>query len=508
MIKRSIEADQEQHFRVDHLKADLKARSVRGGAVTTVSQIGKLVLNLGSLAILARLLTPQDFGLLAMVATLTNLVILFKDMGLSMATVQRAEINHEQVSTLFWINVAFSGIVSLLIAAIAPFVAQFYGEPKLVSITLALAAGLALSGFIVQHEALMRRQMRFKDLAIIQLGSLLVGAATATILALSGWGYWALVLKQIAEQITNLVGVWVLCTWRPGLPVWSSEVRSMVTFGGNFTGFNFVNYFARNLDNILIGWRWGALPLGLYDKAYQLFLLPIQQVNLPFAAVATPALSRMVDSPESYRRAYLRVVEKIALITMPFVAFTIATSDWIIRVALGEQWMGASDIFVWLGFTALVQPIANSTGWLFLTQGRTREMFQWGIMGSTLSVVAIILGLPWGPVGVAIGYSLNGLLLQTPLLFWFVCRKGPIKTKDFYVTIAPSALAAMVALLAMLGFRQWFKVGDPLLGLAIAIAITLLTSGLALSIVPAGRRAIQDLIAISHIILNRTRLAK
>jgi PST family polysaccharide transporter len=492
MRKVSSANDPERYFCTNHLMTDLKGRSLRGGVVTVASQMCKFLLNMAAIVVLARLIAPEDFGLIAMVATVTNLVVVFKDMGLSMATVQRAEINHAQVSTLFWVNVVFSLAIALLIAALAPAIAWFYGEPRLTPITLVLASGLALSGLMVQHEALMRRQMQFTDLATLQIVSMLVGTGTAIVLALHGAGYWALVLKQLAEQITSTVGVWMMCGWRPGLPVRRSGVRSMLAFGSHLTGFNIVNYFARNLDNVLIGWRWGAQPLGLYDKAYQLLLLPIQQINTPFAAVATPALSRLVDSPERYRQTYLRILDKVAMLTMPGVAFMIVTSDWLVRVVLGSQWSDASRIFAWLGIAAFTQPVSNTTGWLFMTQSRTRDMLQWGLIGGFLSVASIIAGLPWGTVGVAASYSISGLVIRTPLLYWFVGRTGPVRTTDFYRTMLPHGCASVGVLLVLFAFRQWVQGSEPIIGLTIALAIAVGITLLVLAVIPAGRLALED----------------
>jgi len=197
----------------------------------------RFFLRMGSTVVLARLLTPQDFGLIAMVTVITGFVMMFKDMGLSMATVQRDEVNHAQISTLFWINVGLSLCVMLLTAALAPVIAWFYGEPRLVWVTLALASAFIFGGFTVQHQALLRRQMRFGTLAVIGIISMVVGIITAIIAALSGAGYWSLVLMQLATAITIAIGVWVGCDWRPGLFVRRSGIRKMLAFGGNLTGF-------------------------------------------------------------------------------------------------------------------------------------------------------------------------------------------------------------------------------------------------------------------------------
>ncbi len=260
----------EQYFNTEHLKADLKGRSVRGGAVTMAAQICKFVLQMGSTVVLARLLVPEDYGLIGMVTVIINFAGLFKDLGLSTATIQKAEINHKQVSTLFWINFVISCATALVVAALAPVVASFYKEPRLTWITLALASSFIFSGLTVQHQALLRRRMSFTSLAKIEIISMLVGVVTAMISAWYGLGYWALVLMQIATSIANAVGVWVACSWRPGVPLRHSGISSMLAFGGNMTGFNIVNYFSRNLDNILIGQYWGSATVGTLCSGLQI----------------------------------------------------------------------------------------------------------------------------------------------------------------------------------------------------------------------------------------------
>lgn len=483
----------ERHFRTDHLMTDLGDRTTRGGALTVVSQGFKFFAGIAATVVLARLLTPQDYGLVGMVAVVTGFVSMFKDMGLSTATVQKSEINYDQVSTLFCVNVALSILLMLLTIALAPLVARFYHEPRLTWITIVFAGSFIFGGLTAQHEALLRRQMRFAALAAVEIIALLVSIVTAILLAWRGAGYWALVFSQVALGFTYAVGVWTACDWRPRLPRRDSGVRSMLAFGRNLTGFSIVNYGARNLDNMLIGRFWGSESLGLYARAYQLLLLPIEQINTPIAAVAVPALSRLADSPERYRQAYLRILEKIAILTMPGMALMIATSDWVVALLLGPRWMGVSRLFAFLGIVGLIQPIANTTGWLFITQGRTRHMFQWGLIGSTIMMIGIVAGLPWGAAGVAASYSLVFLCIVTPLLFWFVGREGPVRTSDFYRTIAPTAYASVCVLAALMALRRWVSIPHPLVGLAVSAAITLGITLLLLSVLPRGRRALHDL---------------
>src|SRR5262249_1991158 len=214
--------------------------------------------------------------------------------------------------------------------------------------------------------------------------------------------------------------------------------RPILIFGGNLTGFSFINYLARNVDNLLVGRYWGPYQLGLYSRAYQLLLLPLDQINSPITAVAVPALSRLADSPDRYRHAYIRLLEKIAIVTMPLMALLIMTSDSVVRLVLGPQWLGVTPIFTLLGIAGLIQPILSTTGWLFTTQGRARDMFQWGLIGCTLIIASIFAGLPWGAIGVAASYSVTNVCLIAPLLFWYVTRSGPVRMWDFYRAIGPA----------------------------------------------------------------------
>lgn len=233
-------------FDTTHLQADLKGHTVRGGVKTFGAQGFGFILNVASVAILARLLTPHDFGLVAMVTAVTGLLAMFKDAGLSMATVQQETVTHEQVSTLFWVNVALSLVLMLLVAALSPWIAAFYHEPKLQTITLAIAGMFIFDGLSVQHQALLRRQMQFGILAKIQIFSSVLGIAAAISAALMGAGYWALLIQTASAQSVSAALTWGYARWVPGRPQRGVGALAMLKFGGYLTGFNFVNYFARN----------------------------------------------------------------------------------------------------------------------------------------------------------------------------------------------------------------------------------------------------------------------
>ena len=482
-----------EYFDTEHLTAALGSRTARGGVVTIVSHGLKFALSILATAVLARLLTPQDYGLVGMVVVFTGFVTMFKDLGLSLATVQRAEISYDQVSTLFWINVTLSIAITLLMMLLAPLIGWFYGEPRLTMITIVTSIGFFFGGLAVQHEALLKRQMRFYALSVIAFLSMMIGYVVGIILAWRGASYWALVFSQLALLTSNAIGVWITCRWRPGPPKRNTGVRSMLSFGGNVTGYALINYVSKNCDNLVIGRAFGPQLLGLYTKAAQLLGLPTDQINEPIASVAIPALSRLADSPERYRQAYLRIIEKVLMVTMPAVILMVATADWVVLMILGPQWGDSARIFVFMGIAGLFAPVALTGGWLLVSQGRVRDMLRWSLINAPISILSIVAGLPWGVVGVAASFSLGRVLLANPLLYWFVGRSGPVRMADFYKLLAPFTGASVCSLLACLVFRRFVEVTNPLIGFVACGIIVAITTPLFLALMPAGRKALVDI---------------
>jgi PST family polysaccharide transporter len=492
MVAKRIARDYQKYFSTETVKADLKGKTIRGGLITIIGQITKQLLTIGSTAILARIITPEDYGVIAMVTVVIGFVALFKDLGLSMATIQREMIDHEQISTLFWINATLGLATFLLLCCLSQIIALFYGEERLTWVTVGLSVGFLFSGLSVQHRAILKRQMKFASLLTVDITSFLIGAVAGIVAAIGGLNYWALVIMHSLISFCELICTFALCPWIPQAKINIKKVKQMLGFGLNLTGFSIVNYFSRNADNLLIGKIFGPQTLGIYSKAYSLLLLPLRQINNPIASVAIPALSRLTGTPELYKRYYLGILEKITIITMPGIAIMIVTSDWLIILLLGPQWIEASRIFAVLGLVGLVQPIANTTSWLFISQDRTKEQFKWGIISSILTIISFLAGLPWGAFGIAASYSVSGLIIRTPLLLWLIGRKGLVKTHDFIKILAlPSGLTFVVFIILIL-LRWVTKIQEPIYGILIFTSVGLIITTLILIISPRGKLCIKD----------------
>ena len=472
-------------------------RVAKGGIAVGASTLIRSLLEFAATLVTARLLTPADFGLVGMVLAVVGFVDMFKDMGLATITVQREHLSREELNGLFWLTAAVGTGLALLTAAAAPLISWGYGQPALTKITLVLSSCLLLSGLSVQHQALLRRELKFERLAVVQSVGTLASVVTVIGGALMGLGVWALVLKQVAGPLASGVAAWLAMRWQPGRPPRNAGLRELLQMGRHVTGFQVANYVERNLDNVLIGRFAGAVPLGCYARAYDLLRLPLQQIADPAGTVAMPTLSRLISEPARYRDAYLRMARSVLLFTVPLTPFLVLCADWLIELAFGPQWLLAIPMFQWLGLSLLVKPLSFTLGWLLISQGRTRELWRWGVAATAMAVVAFAFGLHWGAIGVAAAYALLDLVVRTPLLFQLVGRRGPVSVRDLLgLLVQPWACAAAVAL-ALFALRHFAPPSlGPGLGSAIAAVLTLgVTAGVTWS-TAEGRRSVQDLAAL------------
>jgi PST family polysaccharide transporter len=455
-------SDRGFNFRLDHLSVGLKQRTVRGAALTIASQSLRMLMHLGSTAVLARQLAPEDYGLVGMVSVVTGALMVFSNLGISSAIIQRPEIDNRQMSTLFWINFGLGAGLTLLTVAIAPALAWFYHDQRLVPLTVAMGFGFLISGVGVQHGALLRREMRFGVLAVIEIGSIVVAAATGILLASIRFGYWSLALMQLAALFTISGAAWTFCGWRPGWPCRAAGIGPMVAFGAHVTTFGALNFVVRNCDNMLIGWRWGAAELGQYSKAYQLSLFPLAQIIAPITNVAVPALSRLQHDPIRYRQYYLEAIRLIGYCTTPLVLFLGVCSREIVYLILGPQWSQAGHLFQLLILSSVGQPIASTTGWLFQSRDRARAMARWGLISGPIFVLSFIIGLPWGAEGVAISYIVAGWLLAYPC-FVMAVRSTPVSMTDIGLACYRPLTVGLLAGIAMFVTRSTAAPGHGML---------------------------------------------
>jgi O-antigen/teichoic acid export membrane protein len=434
---------------------DLKEKTIRGGLARIIAQGVNFAFRLGSLMVLARLLGPRDFGLVGMVTAFTGVLGLFRDFGLSTASVQRAHVTEEQISTLFWINALVGVLLAVLVSALAPVIASFYHEPRLVWVAVVLATGFLFNAAGVQHSAILQRELRFTALAVISTVALVVSTVVAICLAELGYGYWALVAMTVALPLINTIGCWITTKWIPGAPRRRVGIRSMMRFGGTITLNGLVVYVAYNLEKVLLGRFWGADAIGIYGRAYQLINIPTDNMNSAVGEVAFSALSRVQDDPSRLRSYFLKGYSLVIGVTLPITLACALFSNDLIFVLLGPKWTGAAAIFRLLAPTILIFAMINPLGWLLLSLGLVGRSLKIALVIAPLVITGYVAGLPYGVKGVALGYSLAMTLWVIPHIVWCVHGTG-VSVRDIGLTVSRPLLSGVVAALLAFGVQMFY----------------------------------------------------
>ena len=385
----------------------LKQAAVSGVKWSALSQFGRQGAQLATTLVLARLLEPSDFGLVGMA--------MFKDLGTAAAVIQRKELTDQLLSTIFWVNVVFSLVTMGTVMLLAPLAGTFYRETRVVPLLMMLATVFVISGLSIVHKALLERNLAFKKLARVEIVAVLSGSLVGIVAALWGYGAWSLVYQVLTLNVVMTVMLWIVCDWKPALHFNWGEVKSVSAFSLNLIGFNFVNYIARNADKLLIGRYLGAQNLGYYDLAYRILLFPLVNISQVLGRVMFPVFSRVRDQITTFRRSYLTLVSAIAMVSFPLMLGLMALSEPFVLTVFGEKWRPVILLLVILAPVGLVQSIGTTVGTIYQAQGRTDWMFRWGIGAGFLIVLAIVIGLRWGIIGVAGAYATAMAVLAYPL---------------------------------------------------------------------------------------------
>lgn len=466
---------------------DIQGRAVRGGVAKLCAQATNLVLRVVFMAALARLLSPEDFGLVAMVTIVTGLIGILTHAWLSSGSVQQATIDERQLSTLFWAYVAFGVLLCALCLAVAPALAALYHEPRLIAVTGVLGIGCLFTTAGVQHHAILQRQLRYVALAVIEAAALFVGTVVGIAIALAGYGYWALVGATIALPACNTIGLWLAAGWIPGLPHRSAEIGPTLRFGGLVIFNILVVYVAYNLDKALIGAFWGAEALGVYGRAYQLATIPFESINAAIGGVAFAALARLQHDPARLKTFFLNGYALVLSLTFPITVLCALYAPDIVHVVLGPQWGGTSDLLRLMTPAVLVFGIINPLGWLMFAAGLVGRSTLAALAIAGLAIVAYLIGLPFGPSGIALGLSVVMTLWLVPHVVWCL-RDTTISLNDLArVAVRPFIAAVAAGGLAFGAQLYGPELTSPFWRLAIGTAV-MMTAYLGLLMIAFGQK--------------------
>ncbi|MFC7521902.1 lipopolysaccharide biosynthesis protein [Xanthomonas populi] len=476
----------------------LGSRAAGGAAVTMIGQSAKMVVQFGGIILLARLLTPYDYGLMAMVTAIVGAAEILRDFGLSAAAVQAKHVSREQRDNLFWINSGIGLSLSVVVYASSHLIANFYKEPALVMISQALAVTFLINGMTTQYRAHLSRGLRFGQVALSDVGSQVLGLVAAVAAALLGWGYWALVVQQVVQASVNFLIAASCSRWLPRGYQRAAPMRDFMSFGWNLMAAQLLGYASRNVGQVIIGWRTGPDALGLYNRAFQLLMMPLNQINAPATSVALPVLSQLQDDRERFNAFLLRGQTVMVHLIFALFAFSCAVAMPLIVLVLGEQWRDAVPLFQVLTLGGIFQTASYATYWVFLSKGLMRQQLIYSLVGRIVLIGCIFAGSRWGAMGVAIGYSFGLLLIWSLSLVWIgKISDAPVRS------LFTNALRPMVAYGVAGGCAYYASVaaGGPLwqqlaAGAGAMAAVCLL----ALAIWPAFRRDVLSIVNIRKLL--------
>jgi polysaccharide transporter, PST family len=444
-----LKRDVDKYFEENRPYAGLGRTSLHGGLTLVVARGANIIVQVASTILLARLLSPHDFGLVAMVLALVGLAPMLIDLGTADASTQKTQITRVDVSTLFWLNVAIGAALTALFAGSSGFIAAFFGEPALTAIALVSSLTFMMTAVSTQHYALMRRAMQFRHLAMIDVTSNVVGSIISIAMAFTGWGYWSLVAKPIVTTGLAVVGVWTSCPWVPGRPEVTPGVKELVGFGMGVTGFTMTDYLARSADRVAIGYVYGPGPLGYFQNAFLVYSNLMSIITEQLHNIASSGLSKLRNDLDELRRSWAAALSLMSFISSAAFATLAVTGQDFVVLLLGQKWAPAGPLLSIFAVRGIAHSVERTLGWLHVAAGRSDRWTRWGLVSAACQLIALAVGLPFGLIGVAIAYAIVMFGLFVPALAYAGSPVG-VGARDVLSAVGPQMASGLIA--AAFGF--------------------------------------------------------
>jgi len=445
------------------------------GGAQVIRQLLQFVLSI----ILARLLDPEDFGLIGIIILFSNFVQLVSDLGFGSALIQKTKVEPEQLDSVFWMNVLVGVIATISFIAVAPLLGFLYNKPILKNLASLVALSFIIASFSVVQRSLLYKAMNFKLIALIDMSAIFISGIVSVITALSGYGVWSLVVQSLTFQSIQTIGLWCFSNWRPQKRFSRNSLRELCGYSFHFTGFNIFNYWVRNADNFLISKLLSAHALGIYSRAYSMMTLPVLQMTDFISQVMFPALSSIQNDIEQFKRVYLKAIRAIALVTCPMMTGLLVSAKPFILVLFGEKWHEVIPVFQILCAVGLIQGIGSTVGWIYTSLGRTDIMFKWGVFAGIIYILSFLVGIHWGILGVAIAYVLSGYCVLWYPAWAIPGRLINLSFSEMFRNISGPLLcslimAACTAFLSTVLFQKYSQIVQLALMISFGIIIYLL----------------------------------
>jgi len=446
---------------------ELKQKAVKGVFWSGVQIWGGRVISLLIFVLLAHLLTPEAFGLVALASLFIAFVQTFQDQGFGDAIIQRPDLQKEHLDTAFWTNLLIGSLLALMGIAGSKFIAGLFHQSQLAPIVRWLSLSFILAGLSSTPQAILRRRLAFRELAIRSIFSTIIGGVLGLVLALLGFGVWSLVAQDLVSALVGVVVLWNVSSWRPSLHFSKEHFRDLLSFGFNIIGINLLNFLNRHADDLLIGYFLGPIMLGFYSIAYKLLVVMTDLLTSVTNAVAFPTFSRLQNDPERMRRAFLQAIHYTSLISFPaFLGVALVAPELIITF-FGPQWTLSIPVIRVLAFIGILHSIFYFHGSIVIARGRPSWRLGITFLNAASNVFAFALAVRWGIIAVAAAYVLRGYVLA-PLEVWMVKKVADIDVRQYLSQFTKPVLGSLSMSIGILGLRLAL---DNVLGLYVRLGV-------------------------------------
>jgi len=425
----------------------LKQKTISGISWNGAGNIAHQVIQVVSLLVMARFLSPDDFGVYAILLIFINFMGIFGAMGTTEVVIYMDNPDQRMLSSIFYFNVAIGAVLFVLLYFLAWPIASFFDNQRIVHLLQIIGSVFIISSLSLLHRSLLEKHLLFKQVVILEMTALTIGSIAGIIAAVSGLGIYSLLIAGLSRPSIFTVGLWLTSQWRPSLVIDFGDIKKVWRYAFNLTGFSIINYFSRNADNLLIGKFIGSSALGLYSVAYRIMLYPLDNIARVLIRVLFPAFSQVKHDNARFKNGYLKAITFTSLVSFPLMAGLVVVSESFVSVFLGDKWVGMASLLVVLAPVGMIQSIVTTTGSIYTAKGTTGLLFKIGTINAVVTVLSFVIGLSYGVIGVAVAYAVANAVMVYPNLriSWHQVDLGVLeglgKLAPFFISAGAMAIA-------------------------------------------------------------------
>lgn len=444
-------------FDTEHLQKDIRAHTGKASNYVIIFSAVKFFITIGTTAVLARLVSPSEYGIVALATPIVLIAASLSEFGLADVMVQRKNMTHNIASSLFWVNVFLGLFLGSLVALLAKPAVIFYDEPRVGPVFVVLGLMVFFSALVTQYIAILRRLMRIRTIEIGTLGASICSVLVTILLAKLGAGYWAIVGQSILTPAFIFIILFFLTGWTPSAPWRISPInlKEFLTFGGFLASSRMLLQITQNMGMIIVGRFFSDQIAGLYYRSWTLANIPQTRIFSSLAGAYVPALSRLQETPDIFREVFVRMIIRMNLIAMPVGIGIFSSADIIVKIILGDQWTSAGPILGWLGILTFTAPTLNGFQWALISSGNAKQLFYFRIFAGVVTIGALLVGLQFGLLEIVTIYMMSILLVQLPVLGMLTVRYTKVTAQNLlHVCVLDFTYAGVVLGIVLLVRRK------------------------------------------------------